>query len=87
MAKEKEVKPIGEVTHFYKNIGVAVVSFSKTTRVGDTVHFKGATTDFTQKIDGMQFDHKDVDKAAKGKEVGIKVDERVRTGDKIFPVV
>ena len=85
MAKEK--KPIGEVTHFYKNIDVAVVKFSKTTKVGDTVHFRGATTDFTQEIKGMQFDHKDIDKAAKGKEVGIKVDERVRTGDKVFPVV
>jgi len=83
----KKEKPIGEITHFYKNIGVAVVKFSKATKVGDTIHFKGATTDFTQEIKGMQFDHKDVDKAGKGKEVGIKVDERVRAGDKIFPVV
>jgi len=82
-----EQKPIGEVSHFYKGVSVAVVKFSKAVKVGETVHFKGATTDFTQKIDSMQFDHKEVDKASKGKEVGIKVDDRVRVGDKIYPVV
>jgi len=84
MAKDK---PIGEVTHFYGHIGVAVVKFAKAVKAGDTVHFKGATTDFTQKIGSMQFDHKEIDKAAKGKEVGVKVDEKVRTGDEVFPVV
>ena len=83
----KEQKPIGEVTHFYGGASVAVVKFSKAVKAGETVHFKGATTDFTQELASMQFDHKDVDKAAKGKEVGIKVDDRVREGDKIFPVV
>jgi len=82
-----EEKPIGEVTHFYKNIGVAVVKFSKAVKVGDTVHFRGATTDFTQKIGSMQFDHEEVDAAKKGKEVGLKVDERVRVGDEVYPVV
>jgi len=82
-----EEKPIGEVTHFYGNIGVAVVKFNKAAAVGDTVHFRGATTDFTQELKSIQFDHKEVDKAAKGKEVGIKVDEKVRTGDQVFPVV
>ena len=82
-----EEKPIGEVTHFYKEIGVAVVKFSGAIKVGDTVHFRGATTDFTQEIKSMQFDHKGVESAGKGKEVGVKVDEKVRAGDKVFPVV
>ena len=82
-----EEKPIGEVTHFYINIDVAVVKFNEAVSVGDTVHFKGATTDFTQEVKSMQFDHKEVDKAEKGKDVGLKVDERVRVGDEVFPVV
>lgn len=82
-----EEKPIGEVTHFYNNLGVAIVKFKEAAEVGDTLQFKGATTDFTHKIESMQFDHKDVDKAAKGKEVGIKVDERVRKGDEVFKAV
>ncbi|KKU11747.1 MAG: hypothetical protein UX16_C0005G0008 [Parcubacteria group bacterium GW2011_GWB1_45_7] len=87
MKNMAEEKPIGEVTHFYGHLGVAVVKFSKPVSVGDTIHFKGATTDFTQEVKSMQFDHKDVDKAGKGKEVGLKVDEKVRTGDQVFPVV
>lgn len=80
-------KPIGEVTHFYGHINVAVVKFNKAVSAGDTVHFRGATTDFTQKLDSIQFDHKEIDKAQKGKEVGVKVDEKVRAGDKVFEVV
>ncbi len=79
-----EKKPIGEVTHYYTHLGVAVVKFNKKVKAGDTVHFKGATTDFTQKLDSMQFDHKEVDGAAKGKEVGLKVIDRVRQGDQVF---
>ncbi len=81
-----EEKPIGEVTHFYNSLGVAIVKFNKKIKVGETVHFKGTTTDFTHKLDSMQYDHKDVSEAVKGKEVGIKVDERVREGDQIYPV-
>jgi len=87
MAKEKEEKPIGEVTHYFNNIDVVIVEFSKAMNVGDSIRFKGATTDFTHKIESMQFDHKDIDKAKKGQEVGIKVGERVRTGDKVYKVV
>jgi U32 family peptidase len=82
-----EAKPIGEVTHYFNNIGVVIVRFSKDVAVGESVQFKGATTDFTHKIESMQFDHKDVDKAKKGQEVGIKVGDRVRAGDKVFEVV
>ncbi len=82
----KEPKPIGEVTHYYSEIKVAVVKFSKAVSAGEEVHFKGATTDFKQKIDSMQFDHQAVSEAKKGQEVGLKVRDRVRQGDKVFAV-
>lgn len=81
-----EEKPIGEVTHYYGGLGVAVVKFNKTVKVGESVQFKGTTTDFTQKLNSMQFDHKEVDSAQKGQEVGVKVDDRVREGDEVFAV-
>lgn len=79
-----ERKPIGEVTHYYGDLKVAVVKFNKKFKAGDKVHFKGATTDFEQVIDSMQFDHKDVDEAAKGKEIGVKVKDKVRAGDEVY---
>ena len=80
----KERKPIGEVTHYYAKIKVAVIKFNKKVEAGTKVHFKGATTDFDQKIDSIHLDHKEVDAAKKGKEVGIKVKNRVRIGDEVY---
>ncbi len=79
-----EQKPIGEVTHYYNKIGVAIVKFNKSAAVGETIHFKGVHTDFTQKIDSIQYDHKDADTAKKGQDVGIKVSEKVHEGDKVY---
>lgn len=84
MANNKAQKPIGVVTHFYGGIGVAIVKFNRGVEVGETVHFKGPHTDFSQKISSMQFDHKDIKSAKKGQEVGIKTDEKVRETDEVF---
>ena len=80
----EERKLIGEVTHYYGDLKVAVVKFNQAASVGDRVHFKGATTDFEQEIESMQLDHGAVEKAAKGKEVGLKVKDKVRAGDGVY---
>ena len=79
-------KPIGAVTHFYGNIGVAIVKFNTKVPVGTVLRFNGATTDFEEAIKSMQFDHKEVAFAKKGQQVGIKVKKRVREGDKVNKV-
>ena len=80
----KEAKPIGEVTHYYGGLGVAIVKFTKTVKVGEKIKFKGATTDFEETIGSMQHDHKDVDKAKKKQEIGIKVGDKAREGDEVY---
>lgn len=77
-------KAVGQVIHFYGGIKVAVIKFSKDVKKGTAVNFRGATTDFSQKLDSMQYDHKPVAKAAKGKQTGVKVKSRVREGDKVY---
>ena len=77
-------KPIGRVTHFYREIKVAVIKFSKPVKQGTEVNFRGATTDFKQKLDSMQYDHKPLATAPKGKQVGVKVKSRVREGDQVY---
>ena len=84
--KSKEPKPIGTVTHFFGGLGVAIVKFSKVVTKGDRVRFRGATTDFEQGIDSLQYDHRVIDKAKKNQEVGIKVKNKVREGDEIYSV-
>ena len=76
--------PIGEVTHFYGKLGVAIVKFNREMTAGKNVTFQGATTDFSQDVDSMELDHKSVALAPKGKEIGIKVSKKVREGDVVF---
>ncbi len=81
----KKIKPIGEVTHYFGGIGVAIIKFNKTVKVGETIKFKGASTDFEEVIESIQYNHKDIKSAKKNQEVGIKVEEKTREGDKVYP--
>lgn len=85
-SKPKEPKPIGEVTHYYGGLGVAIVKFNKVVKVGERINFKGMTTDFEEVIQSMQYDHKDIESAKKNQEIGIKVNNKVRDGDKVYVV-
>ncbi|MEK9170654.1 MAG: translation elongation factor-like protein [Patescibacteria group bacterium] len=76
--------PIGEITHFYGKLGVAIVRFNRDMAAGKNVTFQGATTDFSQNIDSMELDHKSVSSVPRGKEVGIKVSKKVREGDNVY---
>ena len=80
----KAARPVGVVTHYYGGIGGAIVKFKKPVAAGTAVRFQGHTTNFEQTIASLEYDHKPVPKAPSGKEVGMKVDERVREGDEVF---
>ena len=82
--KTARPKPAGVVTHYYGGIGVGIVKCLKPVKTGMPVRFSGATTDFTQTIQSLQYEHEKIVSAAKGKEVGMKVKKRVREGDEMF---
>lgn len=75
---------LGEVTHYFDRIGVAVIRLSQPMKVGDSVHFFGRRTDFRQEIGSMQIEHQDVTEVDAGAEVAVKVSQRVRRGDSVF---
>ncbi len=79
-----EKKPIGVVSNYFEHVGVAAIKLNGALKVGDTVEIKGGEIDVEQKIDSMQVQHEQVDKAKKGDEIGIKVDEKVRKGYKVY---
>lgn len=79
-------KKIGEFTHYYSNIGVGTIMLSGTLKVGDSIRILGATSDFEQSVDEMQFDHKSIKKAKAGQEVGLKVEDKVRDKDEVYLV-
>ena len=84
ITKIKMEKEIGKITHFFDKIGVAVIELTKELKIGDKILVKGATTDFSQVIDSMQVEHKNIAKAKKGQSIGVRVKERVRPNDKVF---
>jgi translation initiation factor IF-2 len=77
---------IGEITHYFGHIPAGIVKLTGTLKRGDKIHLKGATTDFTQEVTSIQIDHKDIEEAKKGKEVGIEIGQKVRDGDEVFLV-
>jgi translation initiation factor IF-2 len=79
-------KEVGRVSDFFARPVVAGIELTATLKVGDTLHIKGHTTDVEMVLESMQIDNVSVDKAGKGKAVGIKVPERVRPGDVIYVV-
>ena len=84
MAEER----IGRVTHYFGKVQVAVVEIEAgSLSVGDTIHIKGHTSDFTQQVDSMQIDNQPVETATPGQTIGLKVAEHARENDEVFKVL
>ncbi|MCD6153100.1 MAG: hypothetical protein J7J07_04230 [Syntrophobacterales bacterium] len=80
-------KKIGEVVKFFAKPSVAAVKVtSGELNIGDTVRFTGHTTDFEEKLDSMEIDNEQIEKAVEGDYIGVKVSDRVRPGDEMFKV-
>jgi putative protease len=78
---------IGEVTHYFTKIGVAVIRIKNgELRKGDRIAIRGKTTNFQQVVNSMQIHNKDVEVARAGDEIGLKVDERVREKDIVYKI-
>lgn len=80
-------KEIGKVEDYFAHVGVVAVRITNgILKLGDTIHIKGETTDFTQTVESMEIEHERVEKAKIGDSVGIKVKEKVRRHDRIYKV-
>jgi translation elongation factor EF-1alpha len=80
-------KEIGRVTHFFHKINVAVIEVTAGgLKVGDTIHIKGHTSDFTQPVESLQLEHQAIPEVKVGGSAGLKVKEPVREGDLVFKV-
>ena len=82
-----ELQLVGEITNYFPHVkaGVLKVSGSEL-NVGDTLHIKGHTTNFKQKIASMQIEHVSIKRAKKGDEIGLLVKRRVRIGDSVYRI-
>lgn len=78
---------IGRVTHYYDKIGVAVLELTTQLKVGDRIRFmRGGEDIFEQDVDSLQMEHKPVESAEAGSEVGIRTLEKVKDGTEVYMV-
>jgi len=80
----KTLEKVGEVTHYFTKIGVAVIEVSSPLKVGDPIAIKGMTTNFEQTIGSMQVEGENLEEANPGDDIGMKVVDRVRKGDIVY---
>lgn len=80
-------KEIGFVEHYFGHLKVAGIKVTDgPLKIGDSIHIKGHTSDFTMPIKEMQINHKDVNMANTGDDIGIQVPEHAREHDKVYLV-
>lgn len=78
---------IGKITHYFSRISVGVLELSRSElRIGDTIHIKGHTTDFYQKVNSIQMDNIPMETVKPKQQVGLKVEYPVRENDLVFKV-
>lgn len=83
-----EEKMIGRVTHYFTGIGVATIEITDDTlNVGDTIHFKGHTSDFQQKVESIEVEHQPIQQAKPGDVIGLKVIEHARENDIVYKII
>lgn len=81
-----EGKEIGEVTHWYDKINVAVVKLAEELKVGDAIKIRRGEEDIQDTIVSMQVDHKEISSGKKGDEVAIKLSTKAKEGTIIYKV-
>jgi putative protease len=81
---EEKLVEVGRIAHFFSKINVAVIELRAGLSVGDTIAIKGPTTDFEQRVDSMQIEHENVQRAEPGQSIGLKVTQRVRETDGVY---
>jgi selenocysteine-specific translation elongation factor len=77
---------VGHVSDFFAHPVVAGIELTGTLKVGDQIHIKGHTTDLEMTVNSMQVNNMNVTEAKAGDSVGVKVTERVRSGDQVYKV-
>ena len=76
---------IGEVSHYYDKLSVAIVELDGTLSVGDSIKFvRGGEDLFEQKVESIQIEHEKKDSAKKGDVIGLGTNEAVKEGTEVY---
>ena len=78
---------IGFVTHYYSHLSVATLRLeSGTLSVGDVIHIRGHTTDFSQRVESLEVNHAPVTEVGHNDDFGLRVVQHAREHDVVYKV-
>ena len=83
MSEEKVVE-VGQITHYFSKINVAIIELTHPLAIGDRILIKGPTTDFEQRVDSMKIDRKAIPRAEGGQSIGLKLLQPVKEKDAVY---
>jgi hypothetical protein len=77
---------IGFVTHYYSHLSVVALRLEPgtTLRVGDMIHIRGHTTDFSQRVESLEVKHAPVTEVGPSDDFGLKVVQHAREHDVVY---
>jgi hypothetical protein len=81
---DESIIEIGYISHFFSKINVAIIELSLPLSVGDHILLKGPLTDFSQKVESMQIDRKEIQRVEAGQTVGLKLAQMAREKDVVY---
>ena len=75
------------MTHYYSHLSVATLRLeSGTLRVGDVIHIRGHTTDFSQSVGSLEVNHASATEVGPNDDFGLKVVQHAREHDVVYKV-
>ena len=77
---------IGMVSDFFAHPVVAGIELTAALKSGDKICIKGHTTELEMIVDSIQIDNAQVSVAKAGDSIGVKVSDRVRSGDSVYKI-
>jgi U32 family peptidase len=77
---------IGNITHYYDKIGVAVVDLLDNLTAGENIKIVSEDSEFEQKVSSMQIEHNQINSAKKGQTIGLKVEQPATKNSVLYKV-
>jgi hypothetical protein len=76
---------VGEVTHYFNRVGVAVIALVERLEVGDWIGFvRNEELLFEQEVTSMQVEHENIMVAEAGDDIGLQVAHKVKNGTEVY---
>jgi putative protease len=81
---DEAIIEIGHIIHFFSKINVAIIELTLPLSAGDHILVKGPSTDFYQKVESIQIDRKEIQRAEGGQSAGLKLVQLAREKDVVY---